>query len=389
MSQQPDKLFMAMELSKGNWRLCFGDGKRERQRTVPAGQVKALLGEVAKAKEKFGLAPDAQVASCYEAGRDGFWIDRMLRGEGIGNVVVDPASIEVPRRARHRKTDRLDAARLLKLLLRAVLWGEGKVFSPVAVPDEAQEARMRIGRERERLVKERSGHLARMRSLCALHGASVGDPEGADVDGLRDWAGKALPPEVSGELRREQARLRLLGEQVRSLEAEQAEALARAGAAAGAKAGRRRAAAGGKGPEPTAADRKAAKLGRLKAVGLQSSWLLANEVFGWRTFPNRRAVGSFAGLTGTPYDSGETLREQGISKAGSRRVRAAMVELAWMWVRHQPASALTRWFVERYVSPGSKRSRRKGIVALARKLLVALWKYVERDVVPEGALLKA
>ncbi len=368
MSQQENKVFMAMELSKNNWKLCFGDGKRERQRTIPAGQEKLLLDEVAKAKEKFGLDPDTPVFSCYEAGRDGFWVDRMLSRNGIVNVVIDPASIEVPRRARHRKTDRLDASRLLNLLLRAALWGERKVFAAVVVPGECQEARMRIGRERERLVKERTGHRARIRSICALHGIALGNPALADMDGLRDWDGRALRPEVAAELRREQARLAMVEEQIRALETEQASALKQAGGVT---------------------EGKALKLCRLKAVGLQTGWMLSHEVFGWRRFRNRKAVGSFAGLTGTPYDSGETLREQGISKAGSSRVRTAMIELAWSWVRYQPGSALTRWFFTHYVAAGTSRSKRKGIVALARKLLVALWKYVEQDVVPEGALLKA
>ena len=368
MSLRNETVFMAMELSKNNWKLAFGDGSRERQRTIPSGEVMMLLDEIEKAKEKFGLQPDAAVTSCYEAGRDGFWIARMLRKHGIDNTVMDPASIEVPRRSRQRKTDRLDASRLLKLLLRAKLWGESLVFSSVCVPSEEQEAQMRIGRERERLVRERSAHRARMRSLVALHGIAIGNPARVDIENLRDWSGEALRTPLREELVREQQRLRMIEEQIKSLEKQQIAALD---------------------SRETAASSKAAKLARLKGVGLQSSWLLSHECFGWRHFRNRKAVGSFAGLTGTPFDSGQTLREQGISKAGSSRVRVGMIELAWLWVRYQPDSALTHWFVDNYVLSGTSRSKRKGIVALARKLLIALWKYVEHDIVPEGAAIKS
>lgn len=368
MFKQKNRLYMAMELSKKIWRLCFGDGKRERQRTVPAGQIHSLMEEIAKAKVKFNMPPNTPVTSCYEAGRDGFWIDRMLHKNGIENIIMDPASIEISRRARIRKTDRLDAARLLKLLLRAKLWGEDKVFSSVKVPSEEQEARMRIGRERERLVKERTGHRARLRSLCNLHGISIGNPARVKLDELRDWSGRELRPEVAEELSREQKRLIMVEEQIKGLEAEQTQAVIQ--------------------PE-NVADKKAQKLQNLKSIGLQTGWTLSHEALGWRTFRNRKAVGSFSGLTGTPFDSGETLREQGISKAGNSRVRTTMIELAWGWVRWQPDSALTQWFKDRCMAENTSRAKRKAIVALARKLLVALWKYVEQDIVPEGAILKS
>ena len=368
MSLREKSVFVAMELSNKNWKLAFGDGSQERERSMPARQEAVLLREVTLAKEKLGLAANAPVVFCFEAGRDGFWIDRMLRKHGFKNYVMDPASIEVPRRSRTRKTDRLDAKKLLKLLMRAELWGERGAFSCVRVPSEEQEAQMRIHRERERLVKERTEHRSRMRSLLVLHGREVGNPATMVIDGLRDWEGKALAGPWIEELKHEQQRLRLVEEQVDELEKQQAAALAQA---------------------QTQLLQKAQKLSKLKAVGQQSSWLLSHECFGWRTFANRKHLGSFAGLTGTPFDSGETLREQGISKAGSGRVRTTMIELGWSWVRWQPDSALTRWFVDRYVRGGTSRSKRKGIVALARKLLVALWKYVEQDIVPEGAVLKA
>ena len=320
MSQQGKSLFVAMELSNKNWKLVFGDGSRDRERSMPARQEEVLLREVALAKGKLGLAADVPVVFCYEAGRDGFWIDRMLKKHGFRNYVMDPASIEVARRSRTRKTDRLDAKKLLKLLLRVELWGERGAFSVVRVPSEAQEAELRIHRERERLVKERTEHRARLKSLAILHGIEMGNPATVRVDELRDWEGKPLAEPWAQELKREQQRLCLAEEQIKSLEQQQAGALETA---------------------QTPALQKARKLSTLKAVGPQSSWVLSHECFGWRTFANRKHLGSFAGLTGTPFDSGETLREQGISKAGSGRVRTTMIELAWNWVRWQPGSALT------------------------------------------------
>jgi transposase len=368
MSLQEKRLFVAMELSNKNWKLAFGDGKRQRERNMAARDEALLIREVELAKEKFGLPADTPVLFCYEAGRDGFWIDRMLRKHGFENRVMDPSSIEVPRRSRIRKTDRLDARKLLKLLLRKELWGEREAFSSVCVPNEAQESDMRMHRERERLVKERTEHRARIKSLLVLHGIGVGNPATVVLDDLRDWAGNPLAGPWIEELKREQQRLGLVEEQLKGIEQQQTTALVEA---------------------KTVAKQKAHKLSRLKAVGLQSSWLLSHECFAWRTFANRKHLGSFAGLTGTPYDSGDTLREQGISKAGSGRVRTTMIELAWGWVRWQRDSALTHWFIDRYVRGGTSRSKRKGIVALARKLLVALWKYVEQDLVPEGAILKS
>lgn len=368
MSLQGNTLFVAMELSNKNWKLGFGDGVKVRERNMGARNETLLVHEVNLAKKKFGLPPDSSVVFCYEAGRDGFWIDRMLKKLGFENYVIDPASIDVPRQARRRKTDRLDAMKLLRQLLRAQLWGERDTFSVVCVPSEEQEAELRIHRERERLVGERTQHRTRMKSLVVLHGIQIGNPARVVLDGLRDWSGKPLKGQLMEELKREQQRLRLVEEQIKDIEEQQASAITDA---------------------KTQGEKKACKLSQIKAVGLQTSWVLSHECFSWRTFANRKCLGSFAGLTGTPYDSGETLREQGISKAGSRRVRATMIELAWGWVRWQPNSALTKWFVDRYVRGGTSRSKRKGIVALARKLLIALWKYVEQGLVPEGAILKS
>lgn len=368
MSLQRKSMYVAMELSKKNWKLAFGDGSRERMRTLAARDQAGLLREVIRAKEKLELPADAPVIVAYEAGRDGFWIARMLRQQGFAVHVMDPASIEVPRRSRQRKTDRLDAKRLLGLLIRYALWGQRQAFSSVCIPSEEEETALRVHRERERLVKERSQHRTRIKALLALHGIEVKNPARMAIEKLRDWRNRPLSQAWLDELGREQQRLLHVEEQLNVLGRAQQQAL-REGT--------------------TPALEKARKLSRLKGVGIHSSWLLGHECFGWRTFANRKRLGSFAGLTGTPFDSGETLREQGISKAGSKRVRCGMIELAWMWVRWQPDSALTHWFVDNYVRAGTKRSRRKGIVALARKLLIALWKYVEEDQVPEGALLAA
>ncbi len=368
MSLQEKSLFVAMELSNKNWKLAFGDGSATRERSMTARNEAVLLREVTAAKVKLHLPPDAAVIFCYEAGRDGFWIARMLKKHGYECDIMDPASIEVPRQARTRKTDRLDAARLLDLLIRARLWKQRRAYSVVQVPTEAQEAALRLHRERQRLVKEQTGHLARIKSLCILHGIEVKNPARMVVDLLRDWEGKPFAPAWVGELSREQERLTMVQAQIKALEDQQVQAMK---------------------DVSTPAEEKAKKLLKLKAVGAQSSWILSHECFGWRHFQNRRQLGSFAGLTGTPFDSGDTLREQGISKAGSGRVRATLIELAWSWIRWQPDSALTHWFVDRCLREGSKRSKRKGIVAVARKLLIALWKYVEQDIVPEGAILKA
>lgn len=368
MSQQEKSLFVAMELSNNIWKLAFGDGSTIRERSMKARDEAVLLREVAAAKVKLHLPAETPVVFCYEAGRDGFWIHRMLKKHGYACDIMDPASIEVPRQARTRKTDRLDATRLLDLLIRSRLWGQRRAYSVVHVPTEAQEAALRLHRERQRLVKEQTEHLSRIKALCILLGVQVKNPARVLVDQLIDWEKKPFAEAWKGDLRREQERLALVQAQIQELEAQQAQAVKKAS---------------------TPAEQKAEKLLRLKAIGIQSSWILSHECFGWRHFQNRRQLGSFAGLTGTPYDSGDTLREQGISKAGSRRVRVALIELAWGWIRWQPKSALTQWFIDRYIREGSKRSKRKGIVAVARKLLIALWKYVEQDIMPEGAILKA
>ena len=360
-------LYMAMELSNRTWKLRFGNGTTVHDKTVKAGDQKGLMEAVKRARGRLKIPSEAPVRSCYEAGRDGFWLHRFLQKHGIENLVVDPASIEVNRRQRRAKTDRLDAAKLLLMLLRYHLYGEKTVWKICRVPELESEDDRRLGRELNRLTRERTGHLNRIRALLVTQGVAGVRPRKVDFQTIRNWDGQALPSAMAAELEREQQRLRLVDEQIRQIEAARNQRLA----------------------EPrTESDRKAGKLLQLRAVGPVSSWMLAKELFGWRHFHNRREVAAVAGLTATPYDSGDSSRCQGISKAGSPWVRSVCIELAWSWLRFQPQSELSQWFHQRF-GGGGGRMRRVGIVALAMLLLVALWKYVEFDELPAGALLSA
>lgn len=361
------KLLVAMELSNSKWMLAFTNGQKVRRKSIEARDRGRFLQEVSLAKEKLGFDSDAAVLCCYEAGRDGFWIYRWLVSEGLECLVVDPASIEVPRRKRRAKTDRLDVESLVRLLGRYES-GETQVWSVVRVPAEAQEDELRLHREMERLKKERGAHSNRIKSLLVLHGIPLKASPfhlGKQLDGLRCWNGKPLPEAIREEISRELERYMQVHDQIKLLEKAKVEAL--------------------KTPK-SPSDEKARELLRLHGVGEVSAWVLSKEFFGWRKFRNRREVASLAGLVPTPYNSGDSVVEQGISKAGNPRIRRVMVELAWSWVRFQPESELTNWFIDRYAG-GSSRQRRVGIVALARKLLVALWKYVEFGTIPKGAII--
>jgi transposase len=358
---------MAIELSSKWWKLGFSAGEpRMREKNVPSGALNVLREEILRAKQRFGLSPDAEVKSCYEAGRDGFWIHRALSAEGIANVVVDPASIEVDRRARRRKTDRIDVRMLLGNLIRHCR-GE-KVWSVVRVPSAEAEDERRPHRELQRLKKERTAHRNRLRSLLALHGvrAKLTKAVLSDLSSLRNGVGELLPPLLLAELGREGSRLSMLEEQIAELEKSQLSRALTRGDEVGAKI---------------------TALMMLRGVGQVGANELVHELFGWRVFRNRRQLGGLLGLTPTPYTSGETSRDQGISKAGRKTLRALLVELSWQWLRHQPHSALSRWFEKRF-GHGGKRMRRVGIVALARRLAIGLWRYVEKDELPAGALLK-
>lgn len=367
-------LLLSFELGKQKRVLTFGTlGKRTRRVELAARDLKGLARQINFARRKFELPTHAPVLSCYEAGRDGFWLHRALARMEVRNRVVDSSSIQVDRRMRRAKTDRLDGAALLKLLRRHARGEEG-AWREVHVPAEEEEDGRRLHRELERLKKEATAHRNRLESLLALHGAVLkpGRDFAARLEKLRLWNGQPLPPDLAAELKREHARLVCVQGQLRALKREQDERLQAAQAA------------GGQAPEVL---KKVLALKQLKGVD-RSAWTLAMEFFGWRAFRNGKQVGALAGLTPTPYASGASRKEQGISKAGNKRIRGLMVELAWSWLRYQPHSKISRWYQGKF-GPGTKRTRRVGIVAVARQVLVALWRYVEQGVLPEGAELKA
>jgi transposase len=316
---------------------------------------------------KLGTVP--RVVTCYEAGYDGFWLHRLLTAAGITNLVFDPASIAVEQRSRRAKTDRIDGEHLLRTLM-AHLRGEPRVVRIVRVPSVEQEDVRRASRERDRLVKEQTGHTNRIKALLRLMGMAVSNPRRSDwlswLAQQRDRQSRPVPPHLMSEVTREHARLMLVREQLATLE--QAPTAAVAAAAA-----------------PMAERRNL--LLRLKGLGPVFATTLTNEAF-YKDFRNRREVASYFGLTPSPWRSGGIDREQGISKAGNPRARLKAVELAWLWLRHQPDSALSRWFAARTANAG-KRARRIAIIALARKLIVALWRYLATGLVPEQAVMKA
>lgn len=359
-------LYLALELSWGDWKLAFTTGiaQKPRLRTIPARDLVALELEISRAKERFRIPANTAVVTCYEAGRDGFWLHRYLLHRGVQNIVVDAASIEVNRRKRRAKTDRLDAVKLVAMLIR---WhnGEQKLWSLVQIPSALDEDHRQLHREMISLTDERTSHINRIKGLLAGIGlAIVVDKRLPErLERLRQWDGSPVPSELRSRILREFERFALVEQQIGLLEVEQ----------------RRRIRS-----EKTAAAESIRLLLGLKGIGLKGAWLLVYEVFGWRTISNRRQLGSLAGLTPTPYGSGQMDREQGISKAGNKRLRWLMVQLAWMWLRHQPKSALSQWYALRFAR-GSGRTRKSGIVALARKLLVAFWRYATQGEVPEGA----
>jgi transposase len=362
-------LYMAMELSNSKWKLGFGNGSKLRRKSIDARNRRRLLEEVALAKVKLKLPEDAPVVCCFEAGRDGHWIHRWLESEGIEVFEIDSSSIETARGRKHVKTDRIDVEKLLDLLIRHHCFGLRKAFRVVRVPSVAAEAGQRLHREDEYLLKQRTRISNRIKGLLVTQGVTEVSLKGdfaSYLDRLRLWNGEGLTAELKTELKRMQAQYAVFDDQLRELQkAYAAELIA---------------------DTPVAEYRR--RLECLKSLGPKTSRILSAEVFGWREFDNTKQVGAFAGLTPTPSQSGDTETEQGISKAGNRRVRRVMIELAWLWLRWQPDSALSQWFTQRWAH-GGKRQRRVGIVALARKLLIALWRYVEHGVIPQGAELKA
>ena len=356
-------LYMSFELSDKKWQLTMSDGRRGPSRySVEAGDTATVIHCIDKARERCKLPAQAKVHSCYEAGRDGWWLHRWLLEQGIDNIVVDSASIEVNRHARRAKTDRLDGDKLLSMLLRHRA-GE-RVWSVLHEPSIEDEDARRAHRELARLSKEQTAHTNRISSLLVLHNLRP-----SVVIGGRDWARwwerhcQQVPPALRAEIERESTRLALVKQQVKMLET-----------------ARRQDLADGKQP-------LVAQLARMRAIGPRGAWILVKELFGWRRFSNRRELAGCLGLAPTPYASGDSQSEQGISKAGNKRARVLLVELSWSWLRLQPDSDLSQWFNKRFAA-GGKRMRRVGIVALARRLAIALWRYLEHGEIPKGAVLK-
>jgi transposase len=308
------------------------------------------------------------VQSCYEAGRDGFWLHRYLVSQSIANSIVDSSSIEVNRRRRRTKTDRLDACKLVTMLIRAA-GGEKKVWSVVNVPTLAEEDRRQVHRELMFARRDRGRHTNRIKGLLASHGVPLARIQElpAHIVTARLWDGTPLPPLLCARLTREWETVLGYTVRIRALKKERRMLLKTT-------------------DDPAIAQVR--QLNQLMGIGIDSAWLYVMEFFAWRQFRNRRQVGGLAGLTDTHYQSGDLKHEQGISKAGNRWVRALAINTAWAWLRFQPRSELARWYQKKF-GKGNSKMRKIGIVALARKLLIAFWRYLETGIVPEGAVLRA
>jgi transposase len=371
-------LYMALELDNSRWQIGFSTAMAQpmRARSVVAGDVSSLQQEISRAIARlFPQSPPGEIVSCYEAGRDGFWIHRLLTEQGhpldaglasipIHNVIVDASSMSITRQARRAKTDSIDRAALLRHLIR---WNEGEthVWRVIRVPSRENENARLLDREIETLTQDRTRERNRIGAALKLHGVGARPKKTAELETLRAAEGKPLPPDMVAMLRRGFERLVLIESQIKALETERSQRLTL----------------------PTRDSEMSRRLMELKGLGEIGSSLLVHEMFAWRDFQNRREVGSAAGLCPTPYASGGSHREQGISRAGNRRVRKMMNQLAWIWIRNQPDSPITRWFEQRFAK-GGPRARKIGITGAARKLLVALWRYLDQGVVPEGAILK-
>ena len=368
-------IFISLELSRSTWlitSLSPGGGGKMSKHSVPAGDISALLARFSEFRQKAfaRTGKSFPIIVIQEAGLDGFWIHRVLQNEGFESHVVDPASIATSRRRRRAKTDRIDGEALLRALL-AHKRGEPRVCAMVKAPTPEEEDRRRLCRERKVLTNERVLHVNRIKGLLFSQGVSWYEPLRRDrrqrLDELRTGdGGRPLPKHLKAQISREFDRLELLIEQIKAVEAERDALLA---------------------AQRVAAPAPAAMLLDIKGIGPEFAAILWSEGL-FRHFDNRRQVASYAGLAPTPWQSGKVDREQGVSKAGNPRLRTTLIQLAWLWLRHQPQSALALWFKER-VGRNGGRFKKTNIVALARKLLVALWKYVTAGVVIDGAVMKA
>jgi len=359
-----------MELSEKKWKLAFATspGQKPRLRDIDAWDLGRMKQEVARTLERFKLPAETPVYCCYEAGRDGFAVHRALEAQGWHSLVMDSSSIEVSRRKRRAKADGLDAGKLVNLLAR-YQQGETKAFKVVRVPSREEEDRRHWHRELKVLKDDRARISARLRSWLKLHGIRwKGSLRGLGgrLEQLRDWEGQPLP-EVHREcLRLEAERWEDLSEQIEKLDRKRREWMK---------------------THCNPVWEQVVQLMKLKGIGIETAWYLTLELFGWRRFENRRQLASLAGISPTPYDSGDGHHEQGITKNSNSQMRAILIEMAWSWVRYQPSSALTLWWKRRFSEAGG-RARKIGIVAVARKLLIALWKFLRFGEIPEGANLK-
>lgn len=364
----PSMVYLALELSDRQWHLVFttGLGQKRWRRTVRSWAWKAVLEALAEAKRQLRVAAETPVRSCYEAGREAFVVHRFLQAHGVDSVVIDPTSLRVDRRARRRKTDRLDGDALLTALIQFTA-GDEQALRPVRPPSRAQEDERHRARELEALTAEHTAVTNQIGSLLVTHGLQLRlDGRFLDrVAAARDWAQQPLPPVLHGRFERLWERRQLIARQIRTLE-RAIRIEMRTSTALHAQ------------PVRT--------LQELRGIGLRGSLTLMHEVF-WRDFGNRREVGGYLGLGGAPYQSGTQARDQGISKHGNRHARRVLIPLAWGWLRHQPHSELSQWFRARFAH-GSAVQRRIGIVALARRLAIALWRWLKDGVIPAGAHLK-
>jgi transposase len=365
----------ALELSKTSWVCAFADPGDSQAviHKIKAGDFDRLMGILngSRAKAERQLGRPLQIVLCYEVGYDGFWLARLLIARGISTIVFDPASFLMPRRGRRAKTDRLDAEGMTRTL-RTWLSGDREVARDVQIPSIEQEDAKRIERERKYLVEERVSIVGRIKGLLALHGIwltgkRIGKGLREHLDRMTTGDGRPLAPFLRRDIERMLRRYDLVSEQIEEVVADRREALA-----------------DNSGRFPQA--EKVRRLTMLGAVGETTATVLVAEVY-HRSFETRRHVASFVGLAPSPYKSGHTDHDRGISKAGTKLARQTLVELAWFWLRYQPNSRLSLWWHARFGDKGM-RGRKVGIVALARKLAIALWRFVEDGVVPEGATLK-
>ena len=369
-------LYVAIEISRKSWVVGIKSplGEKIGLHTLAAADVAGLKGliEERRGRAERTLGQAVAVRVCYEAGYEGFWLARWLEQEmAIETVVLDPASLLVNRKAKQRKTDRIDATKMVRALL-AYDRGDAAVLSRVRVPSVEEEDRKRLLRERQRLVKERTALTNAIKGLLKLHGIFDLEPRAAVFDAafatVTTACGDPFPPQACREIERLAERVGLVMRQIEAVEAERDAAVRRAEAVADSGAG---------------ADASIAVLARLKGIGTNDATLLTHEVF-YRQFRNRRELADWAGLAPTPWASGDVQRDQGIGRDGPGWIRAQLVQMAWRWIRFQPDSALTQWFEAR--TAGARgRTRRVMIVALARKLLIALWRYATTGLVPTGA----